>query len=143
MSYLKQHAYNLFLICFVNFEESVSKFYGSPKKTPSPSIQCWKPMLICSFHNIAWCKFANSFLKNGKRGKGEETINYTNSSFSLSFVNDCSYLVRANLYPPHRKVRSENVRFVIMWLTKTHVLVLWLEKTLKLTIKLTEMWAKS
>ena len=40
-------------------------------------------------HNIAWRNFCSLFLNIVKRGKGVETQNCLNSSFSCNFVTDC------------------------------------------------------
>ena len=40
-------------------------------------------------HNIAWRNFCSLFLNIVKRGKGVETQNCPNSSFSRTFVTDC------------------------------------------------------
>ena len=50
-----------------------------------------------------------------------------------------SYLVRIKFYPLHHKIGSKNVlkivvKFVIMWLILTHLLVMWLKNLLKLKL---------
>ena len=83
LSYLQQHASNLrFLFCFVNFRQSVTKYYENFKK-------CFKsplsPYTSLRTDNVAWQKFCSLFLNIAKRGKGRETQNCPNSSFSHNF----------------------------------------------------------
>ena len=126
MSYLKQHASNLPFLFLFFLEISDNQWQiirgilkNVFKISSSPPIQIWKPitLLDASFtyfsspctilrtHNIPWGKFYWLFFNTVKRGKGRETQNRLDRTFTH---NCCQWL------------SEESVKFWVRYFTVSH-----------------------